>query len=116
MPIYGIHVCNVVTVMGKKDYMWELPGNSHAVAIQWVRMGADPLLCVCTNIVTIVLPLVEARGLKDCTYNYLTNLTVQYLGDEKSMVTWEWKSVKLGGRDRRVKQGGKRDKWREVML
>ena len=38
-------------------------------------MGADPLLCVCTNIVTIVLLLVEAHGLKDCTYNYLTNLT-----------------------------------------
>ena len=33
MPIYGICVCNVVMVMGKKDYMWESPGNSHAVAI-----------------------------------------------------------------------------------
>ena len=54
MPIYGIHVCNVVTVMGKKDYTWESPGDSHAVAIQWVHMGADPLLCVCTNIVTII--------------------------------------------------------------
>ena len=27
------------------------------------------------------------------------------------MVTWEWKSVKQGGRDRRVKQGGDRDEW-----
>ena len=42
MPIYGIRVCNVVMVMGKKDYMWELPGNSHAVAIQWVHMVKDP--------------------------------------------------------------------------
>ena len=75
MPIYGICVCNVVMVMGKKDYMWELLGDSHPVAIQWVHMGVDPLLCVCTNIVTIVLPLVEARGLKDHTYYYLTNLT-----------------------------------------
>ena len=55
--------------------MWESPGDSHAVAIQWVHMGVDPLLCVCTNIVTIVLPLVEAHGLKDRTYNYFTNLT-----------------------------------------
>ena len=30
------------------------------------------------------------------------------------MVTWEQKSVKQGGRDRRVKQAGNRDKWREV--
>ena len=30
------------------------------------------------------------------------------------MVTWEWKSVKQGGRDRRVKQGGDRDEWRGV--
>ena len=42
MPIYGIHVCNVVTVMGKKDYMLELPGDSHALAIQWVCMVKDP--------------------------------------------------------------------------
>ena len=61
--------------MGKKDDMWESPGNSHTVAIQWVCMGADPLLCVCINIVTIILPLVEAYGLKDRTYNYLANLT-----------------------------------------
>ena len=42
MPIYGICVCNVVTVMGKKDYMWESLGDSHAVAIQWVHMVKDP--------------------------------------------------------------------------
>ena len=28
------------------------------------------------------------------------------------MVTWEWKSVKQGGRDRRVRQGGNRDEWK----
>ena len=82
MPIYGIHVCNVVTVMGKKDYMQELLGDSHAVAIQWVHMGVDPLLCVCTNIVTIVLPLVEACGLKDRMYNYLTNLTQSHVSND----------------------------------
>ena len=42
MPSYGIHVCNVVMVMGKKDCMWESPGDSHAVAIQWVCMVKDP--------------------------------------------------------------------------
>ena len=46
MPIYGIHVCNVVMVMGKKDYMWESPGDSHAVAIQWVHMVKDPLATI----------------------------------------------------------------------
>ena len=30
------------------------------------------------------------------------------------MVTWEQKSVKYRGRDRRVKQGGNRDEWRRV--
>ena len=30
------------------------------------------------------------------------------------MVTWESKSVKQGGRDGRVKQGGNRDEWRGV--
>ena len=30
------------------------------------------------------------------------------------MVTWEWKSVKQGGRDRRARQGGNRDEWRGV--
>ena len=30
------------------------------------------------------------------------------------MVTWEQKSVKQGGRDRRVRQGGNRDEWRGV--
>ena len=28
--------------MGKKDYMWESPGDSHTVAIQWVCMVKDP--------------------------------------------------------------------------
>ena len=60
--------------------MWESLGDSHAVAIQWVYMVVDPLLCVCTNIVTIILPLVEARGLKDHMYNYLTNLTDRETG------------------------------------
>ena len=46
MPIYGICVCNVVTVMGKKDYMWESPGDSHAVAIHWVHMVKDPLATI----------------------------------------------------------------------
>ena len=69
--------CNKICSDGvvRKDCMWELLGDSHAVAIQWVCMGADPLLCVCTNIVTILLPLVEAHGLKDRMYDYLTNLT-----------------------------------------
>ena len=50
MPIYGIHVCNIVTVMGKKIVcMWELPGNSHAVAIQWVCMVMDPLATTFTR-------------------------------------------------------------------
>ena len=30
------------------------------------------------------------------------------------MITWKWKLVKQGGWDRRVKQGGSRDEWREV--
>ena len=42
MPTYGIRVFNVVMVMGKKDYMWESPGDSHPVAIQWVHMVKDP--------------------------------------------------------------------------
>ena len=36
------------------------------------------------------------------------------MGDERIMVTWEWKSVKQGGRDKRVKQGGNRDEWRRA--
>ena len=57
MPIYGIHVCNIVTVMGKKDYMWESPGESHTVAIQWVHMVMDPPATILDvhsgNIITI---------------------------------------------------------------
>ena len=34
--------------------------------------------------------------------------------DERIMVTWEQKPVKQGDSDRRVKQGGNRDKWRRV--
>ena len=60
--------------------MWEARSDSHTVTIQWVRMGVDPLLCVCTNIVTIILPLVEACSLKDHMYNYLTNLTDRETG------------------------------------
>ena len=37
----GLQQDNVVTVM-VRIIMWELPGDSHAVAIQWVRMVKDP--------------------------------------------------------------------------
>ena len=51
----GLQQDNVVTVMVRIIMMmWESPGNSYAVAIQWVRMVKDPLLCVCTNIVIII--------------------------------------------------------------
>ena len=30
------------------------------------------------------------------------------------MVTQEWKLVKQGGRDRRVRQGGNKDEWKGV--
>ena len=36
---------NVVTVM-VRIMMWELPGDSHAIAIQWVRMVKDPLVTI----------------------------------------------------------------------
>ena len=36
------------------------------------------------------------------------------MGDKRIIVTWEQKSVKQGGRERREKQGGNRDKWRRV--
>ena len=81
MPIYGICVCNVVTVWVKR-YMWEACGDSHAVTIQWVHMGVDPLLCVSSNIITIIWPLVETHSLKDrmlLFYN-LTSLDPPYLG------------------------------------
>ena len=59
MPIYGICVCNIVTVMGKKDYMWESLGDSHAVAIQWVHMVMDPPATTLDvhsgNIITIMI-------------------------------------------------------------
>ena len=45
-----IHSDSVV----REDCMWESLGDSHAIAIQWVHMGVDPLLCVCTNIVIII--------------------------------------------------------------
>ena len=36
--------CNKIRSDGvvRKDYMWESPGDSHAVAIQWVCMVKDP--------------------------------------------------------------------------
>ena len=37
----GLQQDNVVTVM-VRIIMWELPGNSHTVAIQWVHMVKDP--------------------------------------------------------------------------
>ena len=49
----GLQQDNVVMVM-VRIIMWESPGDSHAVARQWVCMGADPLLCICTNIVIII--------------------------------------------------------------
>ena len=39
--LFGLQQDNVVTVM-VRIMMWELPGNSYAVAIQWVRMVKDP--------------------------------------------------------------------------
>ena len=36
---------NVVTVM-VRIIMWELPGDPHAVAIQWVHMVKDPLTTI----------------------------------------------------------------------
>ena len=37
----GLQQDNVVTVM-VRIIMWELPGDSHAVTIQWVHMVKDP--------------------------------------------------------------------------
>ena len=39
--LFGLQQDNVVMVM-VRIMMWELPGESHAVAIQWVRMVKDP--------------------------------------------------------------------------
>ena len=36
---------NVVTVM-VRIMMWELPGDSHTIAIQWVHMVKDPLATI----------------------------------------------------------------------
>ena len=39
--------------------MWELPGNSHAVAIQWVNIVMDPLATILDvhsgSIITIMI-------------------------------------------------------------
>ena len=39
--LFGLQQDNVVTVM-VRIIMWELPGDSHAVTIQWVHMVKDP--------------------------------------------------------------------------
>ena len=41
----GLQQDNVVTVM-VRIIMWELLGDSHAVAIQWVHMVKDPLATI----------------------------------------------------------------------
>ena len=40
--------CNKIHSDGvvRKNYMWESLGNSHTVAIQWVRMVKDPLATI----------------------------------------------------------------------
>ena len=40
--LFGLQQDNIVMVMVRIKMMWELPGNSHAVAIQWVHMVKDP--------------------------------------------------------------------------
>ena len=67
MPIYGIHVCNVVTVWVKKIIcMWESPGDSHTVAIQWVHMVMDPPATILDvhsgNIITITIVSRDMRS------------------------------------------------------
>ena len=37
----GLQQDNIATVM-VRIIMWESPGDSHAVAIQWIRMVKDP--------------------------------------------------------------------------
>ena len=39
--LFGLQQDNVVTVM-VRIMMWESPGDSHAIAIQWVHMVKDP--------------------------------------------------------------------------
>ena len=45
--------------MGKKDYMWKSPSDSHAIAIQWVHMVMDPPATILDvhsgNIITIMI-------------------------------------------------------------
>ena len=41
----GLQQDNVVTVM-VRIMMWESPGDSHTVAIQWVCMVKDPLATI----------------------------------------------------------------------
>ena len=43
-----------VVMIWVKRCIWELLHDSHAVTIQWVHMGADPLLCVYSNIITTI--------------------------------------------------------------
>ena len=43
--LFGLQQDNVVTVM-VRIMMWELPGDSHAVTIQWVCMVKDPLATI----------------------------------------------------------------------
>ena len=43
--LFGLQQDNIVTVM-VRIMMWELPGDSHAVAIQWVCMVKDPLVTI----------------------------------------------------------------------
>ena len=45
--LFGLQQDNVVTVMVRiMMMMWESLGDSHAVAIQWVRMVKDPLATI----------------------------------------------------------------------
>ena len=46
--LYGIAAKYVVMVVDKKSCCWELRCSSHGLTIQWVHMGVDPLLCMCT--------------------------------------------------------------------
>ena len=52
--------------MGKKDCMWESPGNSHTVAIQWVHMVMDLLATILDvhsgSIITIIIVSRDMRS------------------------------------------------------
>ena len=58
--------------------MWELPGDSHAVAIQWVHMVKDPPATILDvhsgSIITIMIVSRDMQS-KGPQYNYLANLT-----------------------------------------